>query len=191
MGKTVKRRENKMAKGKETKKAAKPVKSKGNVVQFKQKFESNFEGFIKKIRIDAKTDIPDIDYGSSTANADNITILSGRGKPLDSFLTAMQNLARGFCEICEFPEEKIDDVLITTVNFSEKGGVIISGQVALEKCPAPLCLNTPHVLIENETGFEIPSYMKSQLDELRNEAVKYIRGEWAEKQMDLFEEAAN
>ena len=180
-----------MAKGKETKKAAKPVKSKGNVVQFKQKFESNFEGFIKKIRIDAKTDIPDIDYGSSTANADNITILSGRGKPLDSFLTAMQNLARGFCEICEFPEEKIDDVLITTVNFSEKGGVIISGQVALEKCPAPLCLNTPHVLIENETGFEIPSYMKSQLDELRNEAVKYIRGEWAEKQMDLFEEAAN
>ena len=55
MGKTVKRRENKMAKGKGTKKAAKPVRSKGNVVQFKQKFDSNFEGFIRKIRIDAKT----------------------------------------------------------------------------------------------------------------------------------------
>lgn len=124
-----------MPKGKKTGKATKPAKQKGNVVQFKQKFESNFDGFIRKIRIDAKTDIPEIDYNSNTANADNTTLLKGRGKPLDSFLKAMQNLARGFCEICEFSDDKIDDVLITTVNFSEKGGVIISGQVSLEKCP--------------------------------------------------------
>lgn len=167
-----------MAKGK-------PKKEKGTVVPFKQKFESNFEGFISKIRIDAKSNIPDIDYTSNTVNADNTINSKGRGKPLDSFLKAMQDLARGFCEICEFPEEKIDETLITTVNFSEKGGVIISGQVTLEKCPSLLCLNTPHVMIENEQGFEVPEYMKAQLDELRNEAVKYIRGEWAEKQQEL------
>jgi hypothetical protein len=178
-----------MPRGK-SKKGDKAPKSKGNVVQFKQKFDSNFEGFIRKIRIDAKTDIPEIDYDSNTSNSDNTVISKGRGKPLDSFLSAMQNLAKGFCEICEFPDEKIDDVLITTVNFSQKGGVIISGQVTLEKCPAPLCCNTPHVLIDNETGFEVPEYMKEQLDELRNEAVKYIRGEWAEKQQSLFDEAA-
>ena len=40
-------------------------------------------------------------------------------------------------------------------------------------------------MIENEQGFEVPEYMKAQLDELRNEAVKYIRGEWAEKQQEL------
>ena len=97
----------------------------------------------------------------------------------------MQKLAKGFCEICEFPEEKIEETLITTVNFSEKGGVIISGQVTLENCPSPLCLNTPHVLIDNEQGFEVPSYMKSQLDELRNQAVMYISGEAKEKQTTL------
>lgn len=96
--------------------------SKGKVVQFKQKFQSNFEGFISKIRIDAKTNIPDIDYSSNTVNADNTINSKGRGKPLDSFLKSMQDLAKGFCEICEFPEEKIEDTLITTVNFSEKRG---------------------------------------------------------------------
>lgn len=172
-------------KGGENMAKGKPKKTTGKVVQFKQKFESNFEGFIKKIRIDAKTNIPDIDFNSNTSNADNTTLSKGRGKPLDSFLKAMQDLAQGFCEICEFSDDKVDETLITTVNFSEKGGVIISGQVQLENCPSPLCLNTPHVMIDNEQGFEVPQYMKEQLDILRNEAVKYIRGEWAEKQQEL------
>ena len=41
---------------------ARPKNKKGTVVPFKQKFDSNFEGFISKIRIDAKTDIPEIIY---------------------------------------------------------------------------------------------------------------------------------
>ena len=163
-------------------------KATGKVVPFKQKFESNFEGFIKKIRIDAKTNIPEIDFNSNTSNADNITLSKGRGKPLDSFLKAMQDLAKGFCEILEI-QEKEEDILITTVNFSEKGGVIISGQISLENCPTPWCTNTPHVMIENEQGFEVPDYMKKELDVLRNEAVKYIRGEWAEKQGELFDKS--
>lgn len=164
---------------------AKGKKKNGTVVPFKQKFNSNFEGFISKIRIDAKSNIPEIEYSNNTERSDKNVVLKGRAKPLDEFLKAMQDLARGFCEICEFPDEKIDETLITTVNFSEKGGVTISGQVTLEKCPSPLCLNTPHVMIENETGFEIPSYMREQLDELRNQAVLYIGGEWAEKQQGL------
>ena len=164
---------------------ARPKKQKGTIVQFKQRFNSNFEGFISKIRIDSKTDIPEIVYSNNTEKSDKEVVLKGRAKPLDSFLIAMQKLAKGFCEICEFPEEKIEETLITTVNFSEKGGVIISGQVTLENCPSPLCLNTPHVLIDNEQGFEVPSYMKSQLDELRNQAVMYISGEAKEKQTKL------
>ncbi len=157
----------------------------GAVIQFKQKFNSNFEGFISKIRIDAKTCIPKIEYSNNTEKSNKNVVLKGRAKPLESFQDAMQDLAKGFCEICEFDEEKIDDILITTVNFSEKGGVIVSGQVALENCPSPLCLNTPHVMIENETGFEVPTYMKKQLEELRNQAVMYIMGESAEKQQEL------
>ncbi len=158
---------------------------KGTVVPFKQKFNSNFEGFISKIRIDAKSNIPEIEYSNNTEKSDKNVVLKGRAKPLDSFLKSMQDLAQGFCEICEFNKEKIDETLITTVNFSEKGGVTVSGQVTLENCPSPLCLNTPHVMIENEQGFEVPNYMKKQLDELRNQAVMYICGESAEKQQEL------
>ena len=86
---------------------ARPKKQKGTIVQFKQRFNSNFEGFISKIRIDSKTDIPEIVYSNNTEKSDKEVVLKGRAKPLDSFLIAMQKLAKGFCEICEFPEEKI------------------------------------------------------------------------------------
>lgn len=82
-------------------------------------------------------------------------------------------------------QDKEENTLITTVNFSEKGGVIISGQISLEKCPTPWYNNTPHVLIENEQGFEVPEYMRGQLDELRRQAVMYINGEAKEKQTTL------
>lgn len=163
---------------------ARPKNKKGTVVPFKQKFDSNFEGFISKIRIDAKTDIPEIIYSNNSEKSDKEVVLKGRTKPLDSFLQAMQNLAKGFCEILEI-QDKEENTLITTVNFSEKGGVIISGQISLEKCPTPWCNNTPHVLIENEQGFEVPEYMRGQLDELRRQAVMYINGEAKEKQTTL------
>lgn len=163
---------------------ARPKKQKGTVLPFKQKFDSNFEGFISKIRIDAKTDIPEIIYSNNSEKSDKEVVLKGRAKPLDSFLQAMQNLAKGFCEILEI-QDKEENTLITTVNFSEKGGVIISGQISLEKCPTPWCNNTPHVLIENEQGFEVPEYMRGQLDELRRQAVMYINGEAKEKQTTL------
>ena len=163
---------------------ARPKNKKGTVVPFKQKFDSNFEGFISKIRIDAKTDIPEIIYSNNSEKSDKEVVLKGRAKPIDSFLQAMQNLAKGFCEILEI-QDKEENTLITTVNFSEKGGVIISGQISLEKCPTPWCNNTPHVLIENEQGFEVPEYMRGQLDELRRQAVMYINGEAKEKQTTL------
>ena len=163
---------------------ARPKNKKGTVVPFKQKFDSNFEGFISKIRIDAKTDIPEIIYSNNSEKSDKEVVLKGRAKPLDSFLQAMQNLAKGFCEILEI-QDKEENTLITTVNFSEKGGIIISGQISLEKCPTPWCNNTPHVLIENEQGFEVPEYMRGQLDELRRQAVMYINGEAKEKQTTL------
>lgn len=97
----------------------------------------------------------------------------------------MQDLSEVFCEICELDDKK-DDVLITTVNFSEKGGVIISGQVPLNNgVPQPLCINTPHIMIESEKGYSLPDYAVKQLDELKRQAMLYAQGESKEKQMDL------
>lgn len=165
--------------------------AKGKVTKISTKMKPDFDGFISKIRIDGKTDIPDICYSERNEKNDKTVILKGQAKPLDEFLQAMQALATVFCEICEI-KEKEEDVLITTVNFSEKGGVIISGQVPLNNgIPQPLCINTPHVMIEAEKGYSIPDYAVSQIEELKKQAVLYIRGEAKEKQQDLFEQAAN
>lgn len=149
------------------------------------KGKSPFTGFISKIRIDAKTDIPDIDFIEHKANGKSKVVFEGAAKALDSFLKSMQDLSEVFCEICELDDKK-DDVLITTVNFSEKGGVIISGQVPLNNgVPQPLCINTPHIMIESEKGYSLPDYAVKQLDELKRQAMLYAQGESKKKQMDL------
>lgn len=167
------------------------VKSKVSNIQDKQ-LEKEFPGFIYKIQIDKKTDIPNIEYVMNNDKNEKTISLKGKEKPLASFLKAMQDLSEIFCEICEI-EDKTDETLVTTVNFSEKGGVIISGQVNLTKngIPQPLCMNTPHVLIEyNEKSYNLPEYAQKQIKELKKQAILYIKGEVAEKQNGLFDEEA-
>lgn len=151
----------------------------------KQKQKVDFNGTNSKIRIDKKSDLPEIVFTEHRASGNASVIFTGQAKPLDSFLSAMQKLSTVFCEICEM-EEKVDDTLITTVNFSQKGGIIISGQIELGNgIPQPLCLNTPHVLIESENGYELPDYAKEQVEELKRQAILYANGESAEKQQTL------
>ena len=152
----------------------------------KRKIDANT--FIQKIRIDKKTDIPEIYYSERNEKNDKTVILKGAAEPLDSFLQAMQALSTVFCEICEM-EEKVEDVTITTVNFSPKGGVIISGQVELTNgVPQPLCLNTPHIMIKNESGgYELPQYAQEQIEELKKQAIMYAQGEAKAVQQDLFD----
>ena len=165
--------------------------AKSKVTKITSKMKPDFDGFISKIRIDAKTDIPEICYNERSEKNDKLVILKGQAKPLDEFLKAMQDLATVFCEICEI-KDKQDDVLITTLNFSERGGVIISGQIKLNNgIPQPLCINTPHVMLEAEKGYTIPDYALEQIDELKRQAILYIRGEAKEKQLGLGDIAAS
>ncbi len=157
----------------------------------KKKQKIDFDGFITKIRIDKKSDIPEIHFKRTSSVSEGVIIENGTAKPLDDFLRAMQALSDIFCEICEFDEDKKEGVIITTVNFSAKGGVIISGQVELTEngIPQPLCVNTPHILIEDDGhgGYSLPDYAKKQLEELKRQAVLYLSGETKEKQQSLFE----
>ena len=150
------------------------------------KSKLDFNGFISKVRIDKDKDIPEIYYTERNEKNDKTVILKGQAEPLDSFLKSMQDLSEVICEICEM-EEKGGETTITTVNFSEKGGIIISGQIQLENgIPQPLCLNTPHILIKNEKGgYELPDYAKEQVEELKRQAVLYMRGEAKQKQTTL------
>ena len=95
--------------------------TKSKVTKISTKMKPDFDGVISKIRIDAKTDLPEICYNERNEKNDKLVILKGQAKPLDEFLKAMQTLATVFCEICEM-QDKAEDVLITTVNFTERGG---------------------------------------------------------------------
>ncbi len=162
------------------------------VTNIKTKQKIDFDGTFSKIRIDKKTDVPEIIYSLNTDKKNRDITEKGTGRALDSFLQAMQALSDVFCEICEF-DGKEDDTTITTVNFSAKGGVIISGQVELTNgCPQPLCVNTPHVLIEeNDKGsYCLGPDGREKLENLKREAVKYLQGEMCEKQLDVFEQQA-
>lgn len=180
-----------MARGKTKSVANKVTNIKEKQEEKELKAKTEFNGTFIKIRIDKKTDVPEIIYTLNDEKNDKDIICKGKAEPLDSFLIAMQNLSQIFCEICEM-ENKVDECVITTVNFSQKGGVIISGQVNLTEndIPQPLCLNTPHILLENESGYELPAYAQEQLEELKRQAVLYIKGEAKNKQQTLFDEAA-
>ncbi len=147
----------------------------------------NFNGEITKIKISPKDDMPEVFYTLATDVLGAEIKVEGKGKASNDFLIAMQSLNDIFCNICEL-EEKADDITITVVNF-KKNGVVISGQIELTQnnIPVPLFVNTPFVLLENDKGgFELPAYAIKQLEELKKQAVLWMRNETNEKQLDLF-----
>ena len=147
----------------------------------------NFNGEITKIKISPKDDMPEVFYTLATDVLGAEIKVEGKGKASKEFLIAMQSLNDIFCNICEL-EEKADDITITVVNF-KKNGVVISGQMELTQndIPVPLFINTPFVLLKNEKGgYELPAYAVKQLEELKKQAVLWMRGETKEKQLDLF-----
>ena len=58
----------------------------------KQKQKVDFNGTISKIRIDKKSDLPEIVFTEHRASGNASVIFTGQAKPLDSFLSAMQKL---------------------------------------------------------------------------------------------------
>lgn len=147
----------------------------------------NFNGEITKIKISPKDDMPEVFYTLATDVLGAEIKVEGKGKASKEFLIAMQSLNDIFCNICEL-DEKADDITITVVNF-KKNGVVISGQMDLTQndIPVPLFINTPFVLLKNEKGgYELPAYAVKQLEELKKQAVLWMRGETKEKQLDLF-----
>lgn len=168
----------------------KDKKENSNIVKMSDKQtlkDLNFNGEFTKIKINAKDDKPEIFYKLKTDVLGAEIKAEGVGKASKDFLLAMQSLNDIFCNICEL-EEKADDITITVVNF-KKNGVVISGQMELTQndIPVPLFINTPFVLLKNERGgYELPAYAAKQLEELQKQAVLWMRGETAEKQLDLF-----
>lgn len=55
--------------------------AKGKVTNIKTKMKPDFNGFISKIRIDAKSDIPEITFQENKRNGTGLVVFKGREKP--------------------------------------------------------------------------------------------------------------
>lgn len=66
------------------------------VTNIKTKQKIDFDGTFSKIRIDKKTDVPEIIYSLNTDKKNRDITEKGTGRALDSFLQAMQALSDVF-----------------------------------------------------------------------------------------------
>lgn len=118
-------------------------------------------------------------------------------KPRPEFYKAMQDLAEFVCEICEFPSEDVEKIAVRGVSFSYAGeddtmGAVITAQKELIYSNCPLNINTPHKPSdfyseqEGDPDQLLSSDCVYALEELIEEAEKYIDGERA--QIDMFSE---
>lgn len=170
-------------------KTKKPVKKSDDskIVKFeKKKPAANFDGNITSIKIPVKKEIPLITYKKTSDRGTKEVTFKDGGCPLDSFIAAMQNLCPYFLNIVEIPN-KTDETIITGVSFS-KTGIVITGQIELTEndIKTPLIVNSPHVNLESDCGgYTVPEYAKELIAELKRQAVLYMEGESAEKQMEL------
>lgn len=155
------------------------------VVKFEkpQKTSVDFEGVITKIKIPVKKEIPIIMYKKSNDRGTKEVTFKDGGRPLDSFIAALQNLCPYFLNVVEITN-KSDETTITGVHFS-KGGIIISGSIELTEIEASIPVNTPLLKLENENGYEVPQYAKDLIEELKRQAIFYMNGDEKEKQMDI------
>ena len=149
------------------------------------KVVQEYDGIITKIKI--KKEIPEIYCKKDGDKTNRTMIVKGKAKPLDEFLAALQDLKDFFLEVCDLEQHR-EKTSILIVSFSEKG-VIITGQYELSKIKTSITVNSPLVRYDkNAGGYEITAETKEKLDRLKYEAVRYLKGDAAEKQMELFEE---
>src|SRR3990167_11028779 len=131
----------------------------------------------------------------SGGTSDEFSIAS-KDEPRQALKDCLDGLKKFGIEICELPDDWKSRLTIKGVSFSYAGendvmGVTITALAELEHSNSPLVLNTPHKIAEfyGETGDEkqlMPEGLAEILDELQEEAEKYVNGERA---APLFEQA--
>lgn len=161
------------------------MKDETKVVNIKDKNKSkqDFDGIITKIKI--KKQIPEIFFKKDDNISTRETKTKGKEIPLDDFFAALQDLKDVFLEVCDL-EQKREKTTILCVTFAEKG-VVITGQYELSKIKTSLTVNSPLIRYDkNAGGYEITKETKGKFEKLKNEAIRYLKGESA--QMNLFKE---
>ena len=118
-------------------------------------------------------------------------------KPLPSFYEAFDALKQDVIMILELPDDYEKDLLVQSVAFSYGGedkvmGAVITALKKVSTANSPATLNTPHLGVASYSSSSngLPVFSGAtgnRLYALKDEAIKYLDGDRAEKQQTLFE----
>lgn len=115
------------------------------------------------------------------------TTLTSHDDPEEEFTEAMQALAPIVARMLELPESYADglNVIGTSLTYSDSQGrgVVITCLKEVSSFNAPLVINTPHVVEENEHGPVMPTDLIRALDNLQEAAIRFKDGH--RLQMDM------
>lgn len=118
-------------------------------------------------------------------------------KPIPQFNLAMMELRKHVLEICEMPADDLEvmKIMVKGVSFSYSGvddvmGATIIAIKKLNKSNTPLMINTPHKFAEPHSENQGAEMCLTEecievLEELINQAEKYLDGERAQLKLDL------
>jgi hypothetical protein len=131
-----------------------------------------------------------------TDNQETEISLKAKEQPLQSLVDSFQNLAQYVIEICELPASSGIEVTGLSLSFSHDiQGAVIVAKMKLVKSTGVINLVTPHRIEDfyAESGDEgqlMPSGMRDHVTEAIIEIERYIHGERAGKQEELFNDSA-
>jgi hypothetical protein len=132
---------------------------------------------IKKIKY--SKDITTIEYSEIHNDIIYHHSVSSNEEPMSSFIAAIDNNVKTFAKILELPIE--ERVTLHTFNFQHKESneaisVIISGNIKLNNSAGSFNVNTPLRYIKGEGELVLNDEEVENLNELMNEAEKYVNG---------------
>lgn len=113
-------------------------------------------------------------------------------RPLPAFVEVLGALWLDVCNICEFSHKYRDGLVVRGVSFSHTDGVmgaVITALKSVKAASAPVVINTPHIPSapygDGAGGPVLPAETIDRLNDVRDEAIRYISGERAQQQLDL------
>lgn len=122
--------------------------------------------------------------------------LKAKEQPLKSLIDSFQDLAQYVIEICELPNSSDIEVTGVSLSFSHDIlGAVIIAKMKLVNSTGVINLVTPHRIEDfyaesGDVGQLMPSGMRDHITNAIIEIERYIHGERAGKQEELFENSA-
>lgn len=147
---------------------------------------------ISKIKVDKKFHAMTVNYSGTNKKGSKETVFTGYEEMILEKYFIIQSLKEAVCEILCFPEDWIDDIVITgiSLNYDTENnalrGMVVTMQKEIENLNCPLNINTPFIkfsnYVDNYVQFPVEestwSYEVSEtMNEIIGNTYKYMCGE--------------